>query len=101
MDPEIEAALAALTDATVGTRARVAVGNAAQRTPPRQFPKATSVSLSSLASFAEAGDPDPGSDRGIATDRARSSEEDPMKRLQQVRIVLEHKSRGGGVSVKW
>jgi hypothetical protein len=82
MDPEIEAALAALTDATVGSRGRVAVGNAADRSQPLPTATTSSTSLSALARFAEAADH--GSDECAAKDRVGSSGADPMKRLQQV-----------------
>ena len=86
MDPEIEAALSALTDAAVGSRGRVTGGNAA-RLPSQQ------TSLLSLARFAEADDVDggdaagggkTGSGRGDSMEPTRASESDPMRRLQQV-----------------
>jgi hypothetical protein len=82
MDPEIEAALAALTDATVGSRGRVAVGNAAHRSQPLPTATTSSTSLSALARFAEAADH--GSDECATKDPVGSSGADPMKRLQQV-----------------
>jgi hypothetical protein len=82
MDPEIEAALAALTDATVGSRGRVAVGNATHRSQPLPTATTSSTSLSALARFAEAADH--GSDECATKDRVGSSGGDPMKRLQQV-----------------